>query len=344
MFPVSVCYAQPMGFKGLRGAVIVVPLLVLACDGRKSAGSETVESDAGSLQDAATQVAAGSSGPGGMSSVTTGGSSVGTGGAGGAKASGGVGGLGGSGGASGAGGASSTGGTPATGGQGSSCLPAGSFCTWSNADDCCSGSCDGDSCCGYLGDACSNGFGCCEGDCIAGHCQCPPGTLDCGGGCVDIEWNENRCGDCDTKCGVNSLCEDTRCICDPNLFDPQFYVRCPGGCFNTRQDEQHCGDCTTVCSGGTQCSGGTCTCPSGTLDCGDGCEDITTNALHCGSCDNACAAATENCTNRQCQCKPGLFACTPGVCVDRQTDESNCGTCGVTCVGSKTCQSGLCKN
>jgi hypothetical protein len=113
-----------------------------------------------------------------------------------------------------------------------SCRAAGSLCTWSIADECCSGSCDGDSCCGFLGDACPYGHGCCSGSCINGTCQCSPGTLDCGSGCVDIEWNENRCGDCDTQCGTNSLCENSQCICDPNLFDAQFYVMCPDGCFN----------------------------------------------------------------------------------------------------------------
>jgi hypothetical protein len=143
---------------------------------------------------------------------------------------------------------------------------------------------------------------------------------------------------------VNSLCENSQCICDPNLFDAQFYVRCPDGCFNTRQDDQHCGSCTMACTGGTECSGGTCQCPYSTLDCGNGCEDITANPLHCGSCGNPCEAATQDCVNWQCQCKPGLFACTPGVCVDRQTDESNCGMCGLTCVGNKTCQGGYCAN
>lgn len=143
---------------------------------------------------------------------------------------------------------------------------------------------------------------------------------------------------------MNSLCESGQCVCDPNLFDAQFYEPCPDGCFNTRQDEQHCGDCTTACTGGTECTGRACQCPPGTLDCGSGCEDVTANPLRCGSCSNVCDAASEDCVNRQCQCKPGLFACTPGVCVDRQTDELNCGNCGLTCTGNKTCQGGNCLN
>jgi hypothetical protein len=52
----------------------------------------------------------------------------------------------------------------------------------------------------------------------------------------------------------------------------------------------------------------------------------------------------EDCVNRQCQCKAGLYACTPGVCVDRQTDKNNCGMCGTICSGNKTCQAGKCLN
>jgi hypothetical protein len=157
-------------------------------------------------------------------------------------------------------------------------------------------------------------------------------------------WNENACGDCDTQCGTNSLCEEGECICDPNLFDAQFYEMCADGCFNTRSDEEHCGDCTTVCPEGTECSGGTCECLSGTRDCGDGCVDIVSNSEHCGSCDTVCDAATEECVNRQCVCQPGLYECTPDECTDRQTDSENCGECGNVCNGNKTCQEGVCAN
>jgi hypothetical protein len=315
----------------LRVFSLGMSLLVYACGGRDAA-AKTDGGQAGSDPDASTSADAGTDA--GRASVDGG---AGSGGAGGATPSAGSGGQvgGGSAGASGSG---------TAGGQGSSCLPAGAYCTWSNASDCCSGSCDGDSCCGFLGDACNNGFGCCAGNCIEGYCQCGPGTLDCGNGCVDIEWNENRCGGCDAQCGENSLCENAQCICDPNLFDAQFYLLCPDGCFNTHDDEQHCGDCTTVCTGGTECSGGTCQCPFGTQDCGNGCEDITSSPLHCGACGSPCDSASEQCVNQQCQCKPGLFECTPGTCVDRQTDDDNCGTCGVGCTGNKTCQGGVCAN
>ena len=143
---------------------------------------------------------------------------------------------------------------------------------------------------------------------------------------------------------MNSRCENSQCICDPNLFDAQFYVRCSDGCYNTRTDAQHCGNCTTVCTGGTTCSGGVCVCPNGTSDCGAGCVDITEDPLNCGACGNACDAATEACVSRRCQCQAGLFACTAGVCVDRQTDSNNCGTCGNVCARNRTCQGGVCVN
>lgn len=320
------------------GFVVVAPALLLACGGSDSGGnSQSGGGTAGFSPDAAV---GGAPGTGGATSGN-GGSSGGGGGSGGAAVSGGASGLGGSvsGGAPGTGSATSTGGRP-----NNNCLMAGSYCTWSTASDCCSGRCDGDSCCGFLGDACQNGFGCCEGDCVNGYCQCPTGTLDCGNGCVGILWNDNACGGCNTPCGVNELCEDGRCICDMNLFDPQFLIQCPGGCFYRTHDEQHCGDCTTVCTGGTECSGGRCQCPFGTQDCGSGCVDVTANPLHCGSCPNACDAATEDCVSYQCVCKPGLYACTPGVCVNRLTDSSNCGTCNNVCLGNKTCQNGVCAN
>jgi len=139
------------------------------------------------------------------------------------------------------------------------------------------------------------------------------------------------------------LCDGSTCVCDPNLFDAQFYVMCEDGCFNTHFDSQHCGDCTTACTGGTECSASTCGCPVDTLDCGNGCEDISQNPGHCGSCGNACDSATQDCVNRQCQCKPGLSVCS-NACVDRQTDPKNCGSCGNACGGMKTCKSGMCAN
>lgn len=75
--------------------------------------------------------------------------------------------------------------------------------------------------------------------------------------------------------------------------------------------------------------------------CGAGCVDVTANPTH-GSCANVCDSATEVCINRRCQCKAGLFACTPGAFLGRQTNEANCGTCGFTCPGNKTCQAGDC--
>lgn len=344
--------AKLVPFVGMRLGLLVVfvALVLVACGGGESDPAAN-EEDAGSARDGGARTdggaprddgsGAGGNG-GGSGTMSTGGASArGGSGAGGSSGSSAMSGSG----ATSGGGAASGGGTAASSGsQGRACLPAGAYCTWSNAEDCCSGACDGDSCCGFLGDACMNGFGCCEGSCIGGTCKCPEGTLDCGSGCVDIEWNENRCGDCDTQCGTNSLCEAGQCICDPNLFDAQFYVQCPDGCFNTRSDDQHCGNCTTSCTGGTECAGGSCKCPFGTEDCGSGCEDLSSNPLRCGSCTNACDAATEDCVSRQCQCKPGLFACTPGVCVDRMTDENNCGSCDMVCMGNKTCQGGKCVN
>ena len=42
-----------------------------------------------------------------------------------------------------------------------------------------------------------------------------------------------------------------------------------------------------------------------------------------------------------CFCNSGLFDCF-GTCVDRLTDENNCGTCGHVCPGNKQCVGGSC--
>src|SRR5262249_2910510 len=82
-----------------------------------------------------------------------------------------------------------------------SCIQAGGVCTFSDASDCCSGACDGDSCCGFYGDSCQNGFGCCEGQCIGGVCSCGPPDKMCGSTCTMVQWDDANCGDCGHTCG-----------------------------------------------------------------------------------------------------------------------------------------------
>jgi hypothetical protein len=124
------------------------------------------------------------------------------------------------------------------------------------------------------------------------------------------------------------------------------------------------------------CSNGFCgtSCPAGTQACGSGspqpCIDVQSDSNNCGGCGMQCPAG-RGCLNGQCAASCGLFAsssgcgsspsadggidcqgCTTpdggpttacnGSCVNLDSDDGNCGTCGNTCGTGQSCQSGAC--
>ena len=68
--------------------------------------------------------------------------------------------------------------------------------------------------------------------------------------------------------------------------------------------------------------------------CGDGADNDGNGATDCD--DAACAGdpACEPCPTGQERCN--------GVCIDTQTDEANCGSCGNACTTGETCEAGVC--
>ena len=92
-------------------------------------------------------------------------------------------------------------------------------------------------------------------------------------------------------------------------------------------------------------------CPAGTTDCGGVCLDLQTDVNNCGACGNVCpeaqpgfdvGCAAGNCFfMREPACGEGLSSCN-GVCVNRQTDPLNCGTCGNVCAPGQICFGGQC--
>ena len=153
------------------------PLVALACGFALTALACGSEDTSGTGAGAASSSAGGSGGSGTTSS--TGGAGQGAAGATGSGGSnaGGTGGTGsGAGGGAAGGGTGGSGGALSCGGDGdactttfdccagntckqgtcnssAACIGAGGVCTYANKDDCCSGACDGDSCCGFYGDA-----------------------------------------------------------------------------------------------------------------------------------------------------------------------------------------------
>lgn len=51
--------------------------------------------------------------------------------------------------------------------------------------------------------------------------------------------------------------------------------------------------------------------------------------------------SSRTCTDGACVCSAGLTSCGTA-CADVQTDERNCGRCGVRCVPGVTCEEGMC--
>ena len=86
---------------------------------------------------------------------------------------------------------------------------------------------------------------------------------------------------------------------------------CDGGCTDVRFDEAHCGACGEACGDGEECCGGTCRTPS-----------------ECAGCAEDCAADGRTCCS--------------ATCVDTETDELNCGGCGVACGDGQVCCGGTC--
>jgi hypothetical protein len=109
--------------------------------------------------------------------------------------------------------------------------------------------------------------------CSSGTCQCPSGTTDCSGACVNTATDPNNCGGCGSQsstyvCRTDQICSG-QCQCPTGQTD------CSGTCVNTATDPNNCGGCVgaggTVCSGFKVCSSGSCTCPQDYPSCGGKC-------------------------------------------------------------------------
>ncbi|OIP41346.1 MAG: hypothetical protein AUK47_06460 [Deltaproteobacteria bacterium CG2_30_63_29] len=218
------------------------------------------------------------------------------------------------------------------------CVSKGGFCTWAAADRCCSGRCDGDSCLGFdVGEDCSSNSDCQLNDCRGGLCGCGAGNALCNGACVDIEYNDNHCGGCGIVCGLDQVCFERSCICDPNQ---SWLTDCGDVCVDIRIDEGHCGACDVACRADQICRFSACDCTTG-VECNGACVFTSADPNSCGACGTVCPTATPLCSAGACRCDTGLTMCPTG-CEDLQSDRLNCGTCGHACNGNKQCVAGVC--
>lgn len=91
--------------------------------------------------------------------------------------------------------------------------------------------------------------------------SCAMGEATCDGGCVDLQTDDNNCGNCGNACSALSpagqTCQSGACAC------PSGDTVCGGVCVNEQSDNNNCGGCGAVCAARgaattTGCSGGEC--------------------------------------------------------------------------------------
>ena len=222
--------------------------------------------------------------------------------------------------------------------------------------------------CGACGNMCTNLHGTTQCSFISGSWQCDPTCVgpwgDCDGdpdnGCETSLNSTSNCGACGRGCNStnvntlscnNGLCDSTCVSGFDNCGQPAAPLADDGCETNSDIDINNCGGCGTVCQqqhATQQCLSGTCnpTCIGlwGNCD-GDpnnGCETDLQTTSNCGTCGNTCTNphgttscdGTGNCSP-VCSPDPPWKLCTGdpdlGCNVNTNTDDDNCGDCGIDC-------------
>lgn len=185
----------------------------------------------------------------------------------------------------------------------------------------------------------------------------------CGSACADLQKDPGNCGACGKACAAGELCSLGTCAtsCGGGT------MQCGQSCTLLKDDPQNCGACGTACPNTEVCAAGKCasTCGVAQTICGGNCVDTKTDNANCGACQHACASG-EVCGNSVCavSCQAGLSLCKAPVtdggvsdastdaqadgglgfpyCAHLQTDNANCGACGVVCPSGQKCSNGAC--
>lgn len=76
----------------------------------------------------------------------------------------------------------------------------------------------------------------------------------CAGNCVDTDTDAEHCGDCDSPCEYDQVCNGGVCsdVCDEGLS------LCGTDCVDLLSDDDHCNACDEACATDRECRGGSC--------------------------------------------------------------------------------------
>ena len=190
---------------------------------------------------------------------------------------------------------------------------------------------------GWASGSCQNGS-CVVSQCLGGYIlqnnsciKCAANKQACNNACIDLQTNIYNCGSCGSVCDKNNLSYATAAECQN------------GACV------------ATFCTSNAYLSDGKCKASSAT-QCGSASNDCTKiEGWKSGSCENN-ACVISQCIdgyvlqNNSCiKCGANETSCN-NVCVNTNTDLSNCGACGNVCSASLftgasavSCSSGTCK-
>ncbi|MCK5804728.1 MAG: hypothetical protein KAI66_17955, partial [Lentisphaeria bacterium] len=191
----------------------------------------------------------------------------------------------------------------------------------------------------------------------AWHCgcederNCEANQQCCDNFCFDIS-DSRHCGACGVDCTQDErgpVCLSPsmyKCGCYRDTNCGEFQICCDEQCVD--EDENNCGTCGNVCSPAN--SGPFCEPAINRCYCRDD-SDCDLSAMSAGECDQS----SHSMYLHYCKC-PGTEACAGGQndqccdlgdgtsgCVDLETDENNCGGCGIVCdISNPICYRGSC--
>ena len=206
----------------------------------------------------------------------------------------------------------------------------------------------------------------CDGDVIrfTEACDyCADDESCCNDVCVKFDSHKSHCGKCDNACGLSESCVQGKCsLAEDACGGCADGLECCGvSCTDLNQNDQNCGLCGNDCPTGMTCRDGRCAdpdvskcdedCVSPRTCCDDACVNTDADADNCGSCGKKCLQ-NELCVKGKCidpdnpgSCEDGCVngSCCEDKCVDLNSDNQNCGACGIVCDNGLFCSNAHCQ-